>query len=399
MNVLVVNCGSSSVKYRLYEMPRERLLARGNVEKIGLASSTHAYATDAGEWQREVQCPDHDRALQLMAAALMAPQGGVIASADEVCAVGHRVVHGGEAFRESAIIDDTVEATIESLCPLAPLHNPPNLKGIRAARRLFGRARHVAVFDTAFHETLPPHAYLYALPYRFYQEEHIRKYGFHGTSFRYIAQRAAQLMQRPLDQFNAILCHLGNGSSIAAVRGGKSVDTSMGLTPLEGLIMGTRCGDIDPGVLFHLLRRDGMSVEKLDQLLNKESGVLGISGVSNDMRLIEEAAAKGHARAQLALDCFHYRVRKYVGAYLAVLVRVDAIVFTAGIGERGPDTRAAILAGLEPFGIALDPQANATCRATEARISTPDSRIQVWVIPTNEELMIARDTYQLASGA
>ena len=397
MKILVVNCGSSSVKYRLYEMPEEHLLARGSVEKIGELFPSHSHVSGERECTRQVKCADHAQALELMAAALMGDGDAVIASPDEVAAVGHRIVHGGEAFVESVIIDEAVEGAVREIFPLAPLHNPPNLKGVHGARAIFTKAPHMAVFDTAFHRSIPPRAFHYAIPYEFYEKEHLRKYGFHGTSYRYVVSRCAELAGVPEDQFNVIACHLGNGSSMTAVRGGRSVDTTMGVTPLEGLIMGTRSGDIDPGIIFYLMANLGMTAEQVDRMLNKESGVLGLSGVSNDMRAVEEAAAGGNERAQLALDCYHYRVRKYIGAYMATLGEVHAVIFTGGIGERGPESRAAILNGMEPLGITLDPEVNMGCRATETRISTDDSRVQVWVIPTNEELMIARDTYALTS--
>ena len=399
MKILVVNCGSSSVKYRLYEMPEEHLLARGNVERIGELFPSHSHVGGERECTRQVKCADHAQALQLMATALMGDGGGVIASPDEVAAVGHRVVHGGEAFRESVIIDERVERTIQKLFPLAPLHNAPNLKGIWGARSIFPQARHVAVFDTAFHRSIPPHAFHYAIPYELYEEEHLRKYGFHGTSYRYVVSRCAELAGVPEEQLNAIACHLGNGSSMTAVRGGRSVDTTMGATPLEGLIMGTRSGDIDPGVIFYVMAQLGMDAEQVDRMLNTRSGVLGLSGVSNDMRAVMAAAAEGNERAQLALDCYHYRARKYVGAYMAALGDVHAIIFTAGIGENARESRAAILEGMETLGIEIDDRANMGCQATEARISTDRSRVQVWVIPTNEEVMIARDTYTLTREA
>jgi len=397
MKILVVNCGSSSVKYRLYEMPEERLLARGNVERIGELFSSHSHVSGECECTRQVKCADHTQALKLMATALMGDGDAVIASPDEVAAVGHRVVHGGEAFVESVIIDDAVERAVHELFPLAPLHNPPNLKGVHGARAIFPKAPHVAVFDTAFHRSMPPRAFHYAIPYELYEKEHLRKYGFHGTSYRYVVSRCAELAGVPEEEFNAIACHLGNGSSMTAVRGGRSVDTTMGVTPLEGLIMGTRSGDIDPGVIFYLMANLGMTAQQVGRTLNKESGVLGLSGVSNDMRAVMAAAAEGNERAQLALDCYHYRARKYVGAYMAALGEVHAVIFTGGIGENARESRAAILEGMETLGIEIDDRGNMDCQATEARISTDDSRVQVWVIPTNEEIMIARDTFALTS--
>jgi len=396
MKVLVVNCGSSSVKYQLFDMDAEAPLARGLVERIGEGQARHTHRADSREWTRAVDVQDHTQAMRHVAQALLDPEAGCLSDRSEVAAVGHRVVHGGEAFTASVRITPEVEEAIERLAPLAPLHNPPNLAGIRAAKETFPDGPHVAVFDTSFHRTIPMHAFVYGIPYRFYAEHGIRRYGFHGTSFRFVAERTAHLMGVPRRELNAILCHLGNGCSVAAVSGGRSVDTSMGLTPLEGLLMGTRSGDLDPGVIFHLIRECGLQPEAIEGMLNRESGLLGLSGLSNDQRPLEEAADR-NPRAKLAMDVFAYRVRKYVGAYFAVLGRTDALVFTGGIGERGAVSRRDICAGLAPLGVRLDEAANAACRG-ESRISAPDSRIQVWVVPTNEELMIARDTAAIASG-
>ncbi len=391
MRVLVINCGSSSVKYQLFEMDSERLLARGIVEKIGEEVSVVSHTADGHQVRYETKVPNHEEAFSHIRKALMEGEGAVISSPEDIDAIGHRVVHGGEAFVESTLITDEVIAAIEEFCDLAPLHNPPNLVGIRLAAKVFPGRRHVAVFDTAFHQTMPKRSYVYALPYDLYKEGRIRRYGFHGTSHRFVSQRAAEILGIEREAFNCITCHLGNGCSMAAIKGGKCVDTSMGLTPLEGLVMGTRSGDIDPAIIFHLARQEGMSLDDIDKLLNKKSGLLGISGLSNDCRTLLGAAATNE-RAKLALDIFCYRVRKYVGAYLAVLGHTDAVVFTGGIGENAAAIRAQALEGLDELGIALDPEANHAAVGREARISSPDSRIAVLVVPTNEELMIARDT-------
>ena len=391
MRVLVINCGSSSVKYQLFEMDGERLLARGIVEKIGEEVSVVSHTADGHQVRYETKVPNHEEAFSHIRKALMEGEGAVISSPEDIDAIGHRVVHGGEAFVESTLITDEVIAAIEEFCDLAPLHNPPNLVGIRLAAKVFPGRRHVAVFDTAFHQTMPKRSYVYALPYDLYKEGRIRRYGFHGTSHRFVSQRAAEILGIEREAFNCITCHLGNGCSMAAIKGGKCVDTSMGLTPLEGLVMGTRSGDIDPAIIFHLARQEGMSLDDIDKLLNKKSGLLGISGLSNDCRTLLGAAATNE-RAKLALDIFCYRVRKYVGAYLAVLGHTDAVVFTGGIGENAAAIRAQALEGLDELGIALDPEANHAAVGREARISSPDSRIAVLVVPTNEELMIARDT-------
>jgi len=320
----------------------------------------------------------------------MDPSSGVIQSPDDIDAIGHRVVHGGESFVASTLIDDRVIATLEEYSALAPLHNPPNLVGIRSAAKAFPGKPHVAVFDTAFHQTMPRHSFVYAMPYELYDKGRIRRYGFHGTSHRFVTLRAAELLGVPLGKIRAVTCHLGNGCSMAAIADGRSVDTTMGLTPLEGLVMGTRSGDIDPAIIFHLARNEGMSLAAIDALLNKKSGLLGLSGVSNDLRTLLEVAPH-NPRARLAIDVFCYRIRKYIGAYLAVLGRADAIVFTGGIGENAVAVRRQVLEGMETLGIELDPAAN-EARGCDAVISKPASRIRVLVVPTNEELMIARDT-------
>ncbi|HUT32235.1 MAG TPA: acetate kinase [Planctomycetota bacterium] len=399
MNILVINCGSSSVKYQLFDMADERLLAKGIVEKIGEGGSVVKHAARGHEVRYEAAIPDYEQAFDHIRKALMDPATGVLQSADDIDAIGHRVVHGGETFVQSTLIDDAVIATLEEYSALAPLHNPPNLAGIRCAAKAFPGKPHVGVFDTAFHQTMPKHSFVYALPYELYERGRIRRYGFHGTSHRFVTARAAQFLGIPLERFNAITCHLGNGCSMAAVANGCSVDTSMGLTPLEGLVMGTRSGDIDPAIIFHLARHEKMPLEQIDALLNKKSGLLGLSGLSNDCRAVIEASPTNE-RARLALDVFCYRIRKYVGAYLAVLGRADAIVFTGGIGENSGFIRRQALSGLEGLGIELDAAANeAGARGTGASaalISKPTSRIRVLVVPTNEELLIARDTLAVA---
>lgn len=395
MNVLVINCGSSSIKYQLFEMDDESLLAKGLVERIGEEESAVHHEADGRDLSYEADIPDHERAFDHIRRALMDSEAAVIDSPEEIDAVGHRVVHGGEKFADSMLLTDEVIAAVEEFASLAPLHNPPNLVGIRCADKAFPGRPHVAVFDTAFHQSMPKRAYVYAIPYELYAEQGIRRYGFHGTSHRFVTARAAEMLGVPLERFRCITCHLGNGCSMAAVADGKSVDTTMGLTPLEGLVMGTRSGDIDPAIIFHLARECDRSLDALDRLLNQQSGLLGLSGVSNDMREVLEAA-ETHDRARLAVEVFCYRVRKYIGAYLAVLGRVHAVVFTGGIGENSIPVREQILTGLAGLGIEVDCEANAAARGCEADISTADSPIRVLVVPTNEELMIARDTAAVA---
>jgi acetate kinase len=396
MDVLVINCGSSSIKYRLYDMSDEHLLAKGVVEKIGEARSRLIHEADGRKDERECRAKNHAEAFDVLTDALIHGPLAAIRGADEIAAVGHRVVHGGEGFTQSVRIDEGVIRLVEQFAVLAPLHNPPNLVGIREAMKHFPNVPHVAVFDTAFHETMPPKAYLYALPYELYEKDRVRKYGFHGTSHRFVTERAAQLCGIPVERFNAITCHLGNGCSLAAVKNGRSVDTSMGLTPLEGVPMGTRSGDVDPAIVFFIAEQRGLSLEQINALMNKKSGLLGISGVSNDVRELWEAVDRGNARAKLALEIFAYRIRKYIGAYLAALGHTDAIVLTGGIGEHARRVRASILAGLEELGIQLDPEANDRTVGREGAISRPGSPIRVLVVPTNEELLIARDTAAIA---
>lgn len=386
MEILVLNCGSSSVKYHLFDMETERDEAGGMVERIGEAGALATHRWAGGSAREEVDAADHRAALFHVRKALHAHGG------EGAAAVGHRVVHGGERFVQAALITPQVEQSIEECAALAPLHNPPNLVGIRAARQFFPQVPHVAVFDTAFHQTMPERAFLYPLPYELYQGQRIRRYGFHGTSHRYVAGRAAGLLGRELGDFTGITCHLGNGCSLAAIERGRSVDTSMGFTPLEGVMMGTRSGDIDPAIIFHLATHGGLSLTEIDQLLNRQSGLLGVSGVSNDLRQVQEAAAGGNRRAELALELYAYRVRKYLGAYLAVLGRAEAVVFTGGVGEHSGQMRRRILEPLAGLGLVLDLERNRDGLSGEREISPPDSPVRLLVIPTDEELVIARDT-------
>jgi acetate kinase len=397
MKVLVINAGSSSVKYFLYQMPGAEVLAKGLVEKIGEETSalSHFYHTKSHTITRKIE--DVEKAIELILQTLADEQVGVLRQISEVDAVGHRVVHGGEEFTGSVVIDDKVIASIKKFADLAPLHNPPNLAGILAAQHHLPNVKQVACFDTAFHSTIPKVAYMYALPYELYEKYGIRRYGFHGISHRYVARRAAAIMDKGKYDINAITCHLGNGCSVTAVKGGESIDTSMGLTPLEGVPMGTRSGDLDPAILFYLAGK-GYDVNKLNTLCNKQSGLLGLSGISNDMRNLQECARKGDARAKLAIDVFCYRIKKYVGAYAAVLDTVDAVVFTGGIGENSVFMREKICNSVTQIGVKLDLAKNKDAIAKEAEINTKDSKVKVFVIPTNEQAAIANDTYKLANG-
>lgn len=395
MKILVINSGSSSVKYQLIDMENENVLAKGVVQRIGIKNSFLEHEkVGNGEIRIDREIPDHGTGIRMVIDILQDKEYGVISNIDEIDAVGHRVLHGGEKFTESILIDDQVEQAIEDYCELGPLHNPHNLTGIRVCKKLLSGKPQVAVFDTSFHTTMPEKAYLYPLPYKYYEKYKIKRYGFHGTSHRYVSRRCAQLMNKPYEELRIISCHLGNGASLAAVKYGKCVDTSMGLTPLEGLMMGTRCGDIDPAIIKFIMEKEGLTIEEIDDMMNKESGLLGVSGISNDSRDVLKAAKEGNYRAQLALEMFDYRIVKYIGAYIAVMGGVDAIVFTAGIGENQQETRKSIISQLEPFGIILDEEANKV-RGEEKKISTSDSKVDVFVIPTNEELMIARDTLAL----
>ena len=396
MKVLVVNCGSSSLKYQLVNMEDESVLAQGLFERIGSDEAIFTHKRPGQEKFEQVSpMEDHKVALKILLDILVHPKYGVVKSMDEISAVGHRVVHGGEKFADSVLINDAVMQALQECVPLAPLHNPANIQGIEACRAIMPATPQVAVFDTAFHQTLPAANYMYALPYEMYKQHGIRKYGFHGTSHKYVTGRVADLMGKPAEELNIIVAHLGNGSSITAVKGGKSFDTSMGFTPLAGVPMGTRTGDIDPAIIVFLEKQLGMSADEVDKLVNKKSGVLGISGVSNDFRLLEEAAEEGNERAQLALDMFHTKVRATIGAYVAEMGHVDAIAFTAGIGENGIGNREAICKGLEYLGTEIDPEAN-NIRGEEREISKAGSKVKLFAIPTNEEIMIARDAKRLS---
>ena len=399
MKVLVINCGSSSLKYQLYDMTTSTALASGLIERIGepqglLTHKNHPGTDGETKIVREEPIADHEAGMRLAQELLVDPKTGVVADRSDIQAVGHRVVHGGETFRASTLISPEVIAAIEKTIPLAPLHNPPNLMGIRVSRELFPDAPQVAVFDTAFHQTMPPHAYHYALPYEFYEELGVRRYGFHGTSHKFVAEEAAGLLERPLRDLNLVTAHLGSGASICAIEKGRSIDTSMGMTPLGGVIMGTRGGNFDPGALIYITEQKGYSVAEIDRVLQKESGLKGICG-SNDMRDIHARAADGDERARLALDMFSHRIRQYIGAYFFVLGNVDSLVFTAGIGEHDPLTREKCCADLEAFGLILDREKNQTGRGQARAISTPDSPVRILVIPTNEELEIARQTVEV----
>ncbi len=397
--ILVINCGSSSLKYCFYDTADESRNARGLVERIGANGTRHTYRGPKGEVKRELPKSDYAAAFQAMMDELTAKGTGVIASPGEVSVVAHRVVHGGEKFTEGTLITDEVVAQLESLNPLAPLHNPVNLAGIREMRRLCPAAPHVAVFDTAFHHTLPAYAYLYGLPYELYEKQAVRRYGFHGTSHNYVALRAAQFLKRRPNELEIVSCHLGNGSSVCAVDHGRSVDTTMGFTPAEGLIMGTRCGDVDAGILAFLERTEGLSATQSEELLNKKSGLLGLSGISNDMREVLKAADDGKPRALIALKAYCYRVRKYLGAYVAAMGGLDAVVFTGGVGQGSAMVRALALQGLNCMGIVLDEQRNREARGFDevCRISTDDSKVTVLVVPTDEERMMAREALRTLS--
>ncbi|KUJ90727.1 MAG: acetate kinase [Thermoanaerobacter thermocopriae] len=399
MKILVMNCGSSSLKYQLLDMDNGKVLAKGLAERIGIHDSllTHQVeGKDKIKIQKDMK--NHKEAIQIVLDALVDKEIGILKDMKEIDAVGHRVVHGGEFFTDSVLIDDEVIKKLEACIDLAPLHNPANIEGIKACRQIMPGVPMVAVFDTAFHQTMPDYAYIYPIPYEYYEKYRIRRYGFHGTSHKYVSLRAAEILKRPIEELRIITCHLGNGSSIAAVKGGKSIDTSMGFTPLEGLAMGTRSGNVDPSIITFLMEKEGLTAEQVIDILNKKSGVYGISGISNDFRDIENAAFKeGHKRAMLALKVFAYRVKKTIGSYTAAMGGVDVIVFTAGVGENGPEMREFILEDLEFLGFKLDKEKNKV-RGKEEIISTEDSKVKVMVIPTNEEYMIAKDTEKLVRG-
>lgn len=396
MKVLVINCGSSSVKYQLFDMEQEKALAKGTVARIGMSGSVMTHKPfDRPETKVSAEILDHIQAVEYVVTILMSPNHGVIKDKSEIGAVGHRVVHGGEAFTDSVLITSGLMSTLRSLIELAPLHNPHNIRGINACQKILPDLPQVAVFDTAFHHKMPPHAYVYGIPYLFYKRYGIRRYGFHGTSHKYVGDRAAAMLGKPLDQLKIITCHLGNGASVAAIKNGVSVDTSMGFTPLEGLLMGTRCGDMDPAIILHIMAREELSLHEGNTLMNKHSGLAGISGVSSDMSEIVESADEGHKGAILALDVYCYRIRKYIGAYAAAMGGLDAIVFTAGVGENSSIVRAKAVEDLEWCGVKLNDTINRKTIGQEVDISADDAGVHTLVIPTNEELVIARDTVRI----
>ncbi|MEI7430412.1 MAG: acetate kinase [Betaproteobacteria bacterium] len=395
MFVFVLNCGSSSFKYQLLDMSNEHRVAVGLVERIGMKDSVLTYEPANGAKVKEIaDIADHEVAIKRVLEKLISPEVGVIKSLADITAIGHRVVHGAEKFSGSVLVNAAVLDALKENIPLAPLHNPANITGIEAMMQAMPGVANVGVFDTAFHASMPAESYIYAVPYEWYEQHHVRRYGFHGTSHRFVSERAAEMLGIAKDQFNCITCHMGNGSSYTAIKGGKSYDTSMGMTPLEGLVMGSRCGDIDAGIPSFLAANFDMSFADIDNALNKKSGLLGISGVSSDMRDVETAAAEGNARAKLAIDVLRHRALKYIGAYAIELGRVDAIIFTGGIGENGIEFRGSIVERLSVLGIKLNAEANRV-RGKEAVISTDDSPIKVLVVPTNEELVIARDTQEI----
>ena len=395
MKTLVINCGSSSLKYQLIDMSTEECMVQGLVERIGIEGSILTQKVEGKDkYVINSDIKDHKEAISLVLEALVDPIHGVIKSMDEISAVGHRVVHGGEKYSDSVLINDEVLKSIKDCIVLAPLHNPPNVIGIEACKELMPNVPMVAVFDTAFHQTMPKHSYICPLPYELYEKYGVRKYGFHGTSHKYVSNKVAEAMERDIKDLKIITCHLGNGCSLAAVKSGKSVDTSMGFTPLAGVMMGTRSGSIDPSVISFLIEQHGYTIEEIDELLNKKSGVLGISGISSDFRDVLAAGEEGNERAKLALEIFYYKVRTQIAAYAGAMGGVDVIVFTAGIGENSAVTRREILRGLEFFGFTINDEKN-ELRGNIQEISNEDSRVKVYVVPTNEELMIARDTAKL----
>lgn len=392
-NILAINAGSSSLKFQLLQMPEEHVTAKGQIDRIGLSESLFIMKFEQCRVEKNQDIQNHTEAVSMVLKMLISE--GVVRSFDEIDGIGHRVVHGGEVFSDAVLINDDIIATLEGLSNLAPLHNPANIVGIMEFRKALPNAPAIAVFDTAFHQTMPESSFLYPLPYEYYEKYGIRKYGFHGTSHKYVTERAAELLNRPLEDTRLISCHLGNGASIAAVEGGKSLDTSMGFTPLAGVTMGTRSGNIDPALIPYIMEQTGKTVEEVLDVLNKQSGMLAISGFSSDLRDIEIEASKGNVRAQLALDVFADRIHKYIGSYAARMGGVDAIIFTAGIGENSDVIRKKVLEGLEFMGVYVDPDLN-TIRGKEMHISFPYSPVKVLVIPTNEEVMIARDTMRVA---
>ncbi|HDJ33695.1 MAG TPA: acetate kinase [Bacteroidetes bacterium] len=396
MKIIVLNCGSSSIKYQLFDMTRKEVLARGIVEKIGLHGSfIKNERFDGDKVKLEGEILDYQQGIEYVLGILVSDKHGCLKGFDEIDAVGHRVVHGGETFNSSVLITPEVIQKMKECIDLAPLHNPPNLKGIAAMQELLPNVPQVGVFDTAFHQSMPAYAYMYAIPYSLYKKYSIRRYGFHGTSHRYVSRRACEILGMDYNDTRIITCHLGNGASVAAVKNGKVVDTSMGLTPVEGLIMGTRCGDMDLGAFIHIMKKEELSISTANALINKHSGVLGISGVSSDMREVEKAAEEKDERAILALEMYHYRIRKYIGAYAASMGGVDIIVFTGGVGENADITRAEVCRDFEYLGLEFDKEKNRDVRGKEQLISTPESKVKVLIVPTNEELVIAQDTEEI----
>ncbi len=396
MKILVVNCGSSSIKYQLIDMENESLMAKGYLERIGLADSFLTHTVNGEKHKIEKAVNTHEEGMTLVLEQLTHPEYGVISSLKEIDAIGHRVLHGGEKLSESVLITDEVIDVIKECIPLGPLHNPAQIKGIEACREVMGDIPMVAVFDTAFHQTLPKKAYIYPIPYEYYEKYGVRKYGFHGTSHRFVAKRVAELMNKPEEDLKIIACHLGQGASLCAIKGGKSVDTTMGLTPLAGVPMGTRSGDIDPSIVTFLMKKENLTPDEMDNILNKKSGKLALSGISFDDRDIEKAAAEGNERAKLSIDVFVYQVIGAIGKYVAQMNGVDVITFAGGVGENGIEVRKQICESLSYLGIKIDDEKN-NCRGKEVEITTPDSKVKVFVVPTNEELMIARDTKEIVT--
>lgn len=399
MKILVLNCGSSSIKYQLFDIESKEVIAKGGIEKIGLEGSFIKFTLPNGEKETiTTAIPEHTTGVRLIIDLLTSDKYGVVKSIEEIDAVGHRMVHGGEKFSASTLLTPEVLETFEACNDLAPLHNPANLKGVNAVKEVAPDMPQVGVFDTAFHQTMPDYAYMYAVPYELYEKYGVRRYGFHGTSHRYITKRALEMLDIPAEGSKIITCHIGNGGSCAAVKDGKSIDTSMGLTPLAGLMMGTRSGDIDPGAIPFIMDKMGLDAHGLSDLLNKKSGVAGISGVSSDMREVKAAAVAGNKRAELANTMYFYRIKKYIGEYAAAMGGVDVIIFAGGVGENQADCRERVLEGLEFMGVELDKEVNAKTRGVEAVLSTPASKVKVLLIPTDEELMIASDTYEIVKG-
>jgi len=398
MKIIVLNCGSSSIKYQLFEMPSAEVVAKGLVDKIGLkGASIKHYMANGDVLKLEGEILDHQAGIEFVLGVITHKEYGCVSDMNEIGAVGHRVVHAGEKYNGSVAITKQVIEALEECIDLAPLHNPPNLEGIYAITKLLPDVPQVGVFDTAYHQTMTEQAYLYGIPYSLYEKYKVRRYGFHGSSHRFVSQRAADILGKNIEDLKIISCHLGNGASMCAIKNGKSMDTSMGMTPVEGLVMGTRCGDIDAGALLYIADKEETSIQYTSTLLNKHSGMLGLSGVSSDMRDIETAAAEGNHRAQVSLDIYHYRIKKYIGAYAAAMGGADVVIFTGGVGENGWETRQEVSQGLEFMGIDFDVEKNTKLRGKEAIISKPGSKATVMVVPTNEELVIAEDTYEIVT--